>query len=128
MGVDGLWAPVLSAGAINSAIFTRYGEQCLVPCLRPGPQVWLDTGKFHSDPKAGAALAATGARGCSLPTYSPAFTPLEHGIAKIKEPLRAAKARTPRPLTTALAQALNTVTTSDIHGWFTHCGYVFSLE
>ena len=53
---------------------------------------------------------------------------MEHGISKIKEHLRAAKSRTPRTLTTALAQALNTVTTSDIHGWFTHCGYVFSLE
>jgi transposase len=127
-GVDGLCAPFLIAGASNSEIFTRSVEQFLVPCLRPGQQVWLDHVKFHSDPKAVAAIAATGARVCYLPTYSPDFNPMEHGIAKIKEHLRAAKARTPRTLTTALAQALNTVTTSDIHGWFTHCGYVFPLE
>ena len=53
---------------------------------------------------------------------------MEAGISKIKERLRAAKARTPRTLTTALAQALDAVTTSDIRGWFTHCGYVFPLE
>jgi len=128
LGVDGLCAPFLIEGAINSEIFTRYVEQFLVPCPRPGQQVWVDHVKFHSAPKAVAAIAATGARVGYLPTYSPDFNPLEHGISKIKEHLRAAKARTPRTLTTALAQALNTVTTSDIRGWFTHCGYVFPLE
>jgi transposase len=126
LGVDGLCAPFLIEGAINSEVFTRYVEQMLVPCLRPGHQVWLDNVKFHSAPKAVAAIEATGARVCYLPTYSPDFNPLEAGISKIKELLRTAKARTPRTLTTALAQALDTVTTSDIHGWFTHCGYVSS--
>jgi hypothetical protein len=88
----------------------------------------MDTVKFHSAPKAVAAITATGARVCYLPIYSPDFNPMEHGISKIKEPLRAAKARTPRTLTTALAQALDTVTTRDIHGWVTHCGSVFPLE
>lgn len=128
MGVDGLRAPFGIEGAINSAIFTRSVEQFLVPDLRPGQQVWLDNLKFHSAPKAVAAIAATGARVCSLPTYSPDFHPMEEGISKIKEYLRAAKARTPRTLTTALAAALDTVTPSDIRGWFTHCGYAYSLE
>jgi len=128
MGVAGLCAPFLIEGAIISDIFTCYVERFLVPCLRPGQQVWMDNVKFHSAPKAVAAIAATGARICYLPTYSPDFNPMEQGIAKIKEHLRAAKARTPRTLTTALVAALDTVTTSDIRGWFTHCGYVFSLE
>ena len=128
LGVDGLRAPFLIEGAINSEVFTRYVEQFLVSCLRRGHQVWLDNVKFHSAPKAVAAITATGARVCYLPTYSPDFNPMEHGIGKIKEHLRAAKARTPRALTTALAQALDTVTCSDIRGWFTQCGYVFSLE
>lgn len=128
MGVEGLRAPFVIEGAINSEIFTRYVEQFLVPGLRPGQQVWMDNVKFHSAPKAVAAIAATGARVCYLPTYSPDFNPMEEGISKIKEHLRAAKARTPRTLTTALVAALDTVTTSDIRGWFTHCGYVCSLE
>jgi transposase len=128
MGGGGLCAPFLIEGAINSEVFTRYVEQLLVPCLRPGHQVWLDNVKFHYAPKAIAALEATGARVCYLPPYSPDFNPLEAGISKIKELLRAAKARTPRTLTTALAQALNSVTISDIRGWFTPCGYVFPLE
>jgi transposase len=128
LGVDGLCAPFLMEGAINSEVFTRYVEQLLVPCLRPDHQVWLDNVKFHYAPKAVAAIEATGARVCYLPTYSPDFNPLEAGISKIKERLRTAKARTPRTLTTALAHALEAVTPSDIHSWFTHCGYVFPLE
>jgi transposase len=68
--------------------------------------VWLDNVQFHSAPKAVAAIEATGARVCYLPTYSPDCNPLEAGISKIKEHLRTAKTRTPRTLTTALAQAL----------------------
>jgi transposase len=128
MGVDGLWAPFLIEGTLNSEVFTRYVEQMLVPCLRSGQQGWLDNVQFPSAPQAVAALTAAGAQVGYLPTYSPDFHPLEHGISKIKEQLRAAKARTPRALTTALVQALDTVTTSDIRGWFTHCGYVFSPE
>jgi hypothetical protein len=126
--VDGRGAPFLIAGAINSDVFTRDVEQCLVPCLRPGQPVWLDTVKFPSAPKAVAAIAATGARACYLPPDSPDFNPREHGLSKIKEPLRAAKARTPDTLTTALVDALDSVTTSDIRGWFSHCGYVFSRK
>jgi transposase len=128
LGVDGLRAPFLIEGALNAEAFTRSVEQFLVPCLRPGQQGWLDNVKFHYTPKAIAALEATGARVCPLPTYSPDFNPLAAGISKVKERLRAAKARTPRALTTALARARDAVTTSDIRGWFTHCGYVFPLE
>ncbi|NOT53788.1 MAG: hypothetical protein HOP18_04205 [Deltaproteobacteria bacterium] len=85
MGMDGLCASFLIGGVINADIFTRYVEQFLVPCLRLGQQVWMDNVKFHSAPKAVAAIAATGARACYLPNYSPDFNPMEQGISKIKE-------------------------------------------
>lgn len=128
MGVQGLCAPFMIEGAINSEVFDRYVKQMLVPCLRPGQQVWMDNVKFHYSPTAIRLIEAMGARVCHLPTYSPDFNPLEAGISKIKERLRAAKARTTRTLTTALATALESVTKSDIRGWFTHCGYVLSAE
>lgn len=115
-------------GAINSEVFDRYVQQQLVPCLRPGHRVWLDNVKFHSSPKAIALMEAAGASVCHLPAYSPDFNPLEAGISKIKARLRAAKARTKRTLTTALAKALASVTKRDIRGWFAHCGYVFPLK
>ena len=128
LGVHGLRAPLMSAGAINSEVFERYVHPLLVPCLRPGHIVLLDNVKFHYSPKAIALMEAAGARVWHLPAYSPDFNPLEAGISKIKETLRAAKARTKRTLTTALAKALALVTESDIRGWFAHCGYVFPLK
>jgi transposase len=77
--------------------------------------------KFHYSVKAIEVVEATGARVCPLPTYSPDFNPLQSGIAKIK-------ARVTRTLTTALPQSLDAVATSDIRGWFTHCGYVLAAE
>lgn len=58
-----------------------------------------------------------------LPTYSPDFSPSEPCWAKLKTFLRGVGARTPRRLLQALRDALQTLTTEDIRGWFQHCGY-----
>jgi transposase len=128
MGVHGVCAPLMIEGAINSEVFDLYVQHLLVPCLRPGNLVLLDNVKFHYSPKAIALMEAAGASVCHLPAYSPDFNPLEACISKLKERLRAAKARTKRTLTTALAKALAVVTECDIRGWFAHCGYVFPLK
>ena len=43
--------------------------------------------------------------------------------SKVKEALRAAKARTTEELGDAIARALACVTPSDARGWFASCGY-----
>jgi hypothetical protein len=43
--------------------------------------------------------------------------------SKVKEALRAAKARTPAALNEAIARALASVTSTDAGGWFASCGY-----
>lgn len=73
-------------------------------------------------------IEAAGASVLHLPTYSPAFNPIEECIAKIKELLRAAKARTKRKLLNALRKAIEKVSIEDVCGWFAHCGYTFSLD
>jgi hypothetical protein len=88
----------------------------------------LDNVKFHYAPKAIELIEAAGARVLHLPAYSPDFNPIEGCISKLKTALRSFKARTKRTLTSALANALALVTKEDIHGWFEHCGYVFSLN
>jgi hypothetical protein len=45
--------------------------------------------------------------------------------SKIKGLLRAAEARTPSDLITAIGQALAKVTAHDALGWFVSCGYSF---
>lgn len=115
-------------GAVNSEVFELYVKHLLVPCLRPGHIVLLDNVKFHYAPRAIEWIEAAGAHVVHLPAYSPDLNPIEEGISKIKEALRSFKARTKRTLDNALAKALALVTEDDSHGWFEHCGYVFSLK
>jgi transposase len=128
LGVHGVCAPMMIEGAVNSEVFELYVKHLLVPCLRPGTIVLLDNVKFHYSPKAIEVIEAAGACVVHIPAYSPAFTPIESCIAKLKETLRSFKARTTRKLANALAKALALVTERDIRGWFEHCGYVFSLK
>jgi len=69
-----------------------------------------------------------GARAHFLPPYSPDFSPIENCWAKVKTFLRSVAARTQRALHQALSDALATITTDDITGWFAHCGYRAALN
>jgi transposase len=128
LGPQGVCAPMMIEGAINSEVFELYVQHLLVPRLRPGHLVVLDNIKFHYAPQALALIEAAGARVLHLPAYSPDFNPIEGCIAKLKTALRSFKARTQRTLTTALAKALALITQEDIQGWFEHAGYLFSLN
>ena len=68
-------------------------------------------------------IHAAGAMTLPLPAYSPDLNPIEKMWSKIKESLRAAKARTFDALLNAIAKALQTVTGQDAKGWFASCGY-----
>ena len=68
-------------------------------------------------------LAARGARLLRLSPYSPDFNPIEQCWSKIKTCLRRAKARTVEALLAAVKEALDTITATDIRGWFEHGGY-----
>ena len=67
-----------------------------------------------------------GAMTLPLPAYSPDLNPIEKMCSKVKEILRAAKARTFDALLNAIADALKTVTYQDAIGWFLSCGYTTS--
>jgi transposase len=58
-----------------------------------------------------------------LPLYSPDLNPLELIWSKIKSYLRKVKARTIDSLNDSIAQALNSVTKSDIKEWFKFRNY-----
>lgn len=121
---SGLDAPLLLAGALDTASFVAYLEQVLCPTLRPGQVVVLDNLSCH---RAAAARAAIEAVGCTLqflPTYSPDFNPIELAFAKVKASLRRAAARTQAALDAAIREAIDAVTATDAHHWFRHCGYL----
>jgi len=111
-------------GATDAEVFLQYTKQVLTPGLRPGDIVVMDNLSPHKMPAVIAAIEACDASVWFLPPYSPDMNPIEKMWSKVKAFLRKAKARTLDALIDAIRDALRDVTTSDIVGWFTECGYV----
>ena len=110
--------------ATDCDVFREYAKRVLTPSLRPGDIVVMDNLSPHKMPAVIAAIEACGASVWFLPPYSPDLNPIEKMWSKVKAFLRKAKARTLDALIEAIGDALRAVTTSDIIGWFTECGYV----
>jgi transposase len=81
---DGLTAPAVFDGPIDTASFRAYVEQVLAPTLRRGDVVVLDNLAVHKQPEVRAAIDATGAQIRFLPPYSPDFNPMKMAFAKLK--------------------------------------------
>jgi transposase len=62
-----------------------------------------------------------------LPPYSPGFNPIEKCWAKIKEYLRAAKARLLDAVEQAITTAIASITAENSAAWFHYCGYRIQL-
>ncbi len=110
-------------GATNATTFESYIERCLVPGLRRCDIVILDNLPAHKSAEVGRLIRSAGASVRYLPAYSPDLNPIEAMFGKLKEFLRAAKARTVDALLVAMGDGLRTIGTRDILGWFAHCGY-----
>jgi DDE superfamily endonuclease len=119
----GLGPALAMAGAADGAAFGLYVGEVLIPSLRPGQIVILDQLNVHKSATIRALIEAAGCQLVLLPSYSPDFNPIEQAFAKIKTHLRTAAARTFDALATAIGHALETITPTDAHGYFTHCGY-----
>lgn len=121
--LDGATACMVVDGATSADVFREYVRQILVPSLRAGDIVILDNLSAHKDAEATNLILAAGAVVMPLPPYSPDLNPIEKMWSKVKEFLRAAKARTFDTLSSAVAAALGTITAQDSKGWFQSCGY-----
>lgn len=123
LGSQGVEAVMTIEGASDAAVFQAYVAQVLRPTLRPGDIVIMDNLRAHKVAGIREALEQTGAQWLYLPPYSPDLSPIEPCWSKLKTALRTAQARTREALEQAIAQALATITVSDAHNWFLHCGY-----
>jgi transposase len=125
---DGVTAPAVFDGPIDSASFRAYVEQVLVPSLRPGDVVVLDNLAVHRQPEVRAAIEGAGAHLRFLPPYSPDFNPIELAFAKLKAFLRAARPRTFDQVTALVAVALVLFTPAECRNYVRHCGYRFAVQ
>ena len=121
--LEGLGAPAVFDGPIDTATFRAYVEQVLVPTLRPGDVVVLDNLAVHRQPEVATAIAAVGAHLRFLPPYSPDFNPIELAFSKLKAFLRAARPRTFDQVCALIAAALDLFTSTECRNFVRHAGY-----
>jgi transposase len=119
---QGLETALCFEGTLNGAVFVYFLEHFLGPLLKPGQVVVVDNARAHQVAEAVELIAATGARVCYLPPYSPDLNPIELAWSKVKQSLRKAQARTREALYEALSQALDTLTPANAQGYFKHVG------
>jgi len=121
--LDGTLVPLTYSGTLDGKLFVAYVTQFLAPALNEGDIVIMDNASPHKVKGVVEAIEATGAFVIYQPTYIPDFNPAENMWSKIKAALRKAKARTADALFEALKDALDSVSISDIRGWFVNAGY-----
>jgi transposase len=120
---SGMVAPMVLDGSINGAAFQAYVDQVLVPELRPGDIVIMDTLGSHKGAGVRAAIEAAGASLLYLPPYSPDFNPIENAFAKLKASLRKAAERSVESLWNTIGQISDTFTPTECANYFAAAGY-----
>lgn len=110
-------------GSVDSEVFTNFVEKSLVPVLNKNKVLIMDNVAFHKVKHIEKLILDTGAKILYLPPYSPDLSPIENMWSKIKSVLRKMAARTAEEFKKAIAIAFKSVSSSDLAGWFKHCGY-----
>jgi len=121
---DGVIAPMVLPGAMNTEAMRAWARDVLAPHLRPGDIVIWDNLSIHDDPELAKLIRSRGARLEFLPPYSPELNPIEEAWSKLKSTLRVAKARLFDALVQAIDEALHAISPADCLGWFEHAGYL----
>ncbi len=119
----GMQAPCVFEGAVTSALFVRWLQEWLVPTLAPGTTVVLDNLSVHRTAAVRPVIEGAGCHLRYLPPYSPDCNPIELAFSKLKTYLRGVAARSFEPLLAAIGAGLDRITTSDIRGYYQHCGF-----
>jgi transposase len=113
----GMLATMTIEAATDREIFLAYLDEVLCPKLRIGDVVVMDNLSSHKVNGVRERIEAAGAQLLYLPPYSPDLNPIEKAWAKLKQLLRAAKARTKEALDQAIAELLPMLTAEDAEAW-----------
>lgn len=122
--LDGMTAPFVVDGSVNTATFEVYIQSFLAPILRPGDIVVMDNLSCHKTETVRQLIQAHGATLLFLPPYSPDLSPIEQAFSKLKQALRRRRALTFDALLDAIAAALQTVSPTDAIGYFCAAGFL----
>jgi transposase len=83
----------------------------------------MDNLTAHKVAGVSEAIEAKGAKVLYLPPYSPDYNPIEKLWSKLKEFVRRCCTNTRELFDQAVARAMDSISSSDLAGWFRHCGY-----
>lgn len=120
---SGWVATMTIEAATDGEIILAYLQQLLCPQLQPGDVVVMDNLAAHKVSGVRDLIENTGAQLRYLPAYSPDFNPIEKCWSKVKQLLRAAKARSIFTLERSVSEALAAVSPDNVQAFFRHCGY-----
>jgi len=123
LSLEGLRTGLRVPGAIAGETRLFFVEALLVPTLNRGASVVRDNNPIHKLDDIEDAIAAAGAWGLFLPTYSPARNPIALWWAQVKSRRRSLKPRTVPDFLDAFGQAVSSISWYDIRHWVEHCGY-----
>lgn len=129
---NGIEDAYIVEGNVNSDIFVKFLQHCLLPILLPfdgnNPRsvVVLDNASIHHVDLVTRLISATGALIRFLPPYSPDLNPIEEAFSKVKYYLRNNESsyqctKTPRIF---IAEAFSTVSREDCVNYIKHAGYM----
>jgi transposase len=118
MSLSGMVATMTIEEPTDTDIFLAYVEHLLYPVLKPGNVVVMDNLSAHKAPAVREWIEKAGAEVLYLPPYSPDLNPIEKAWAKLKQLLRAAKARSKETLDQAITDALPSITPGNAQAWF----------
>ena len=112
---SGEMVPLIFERSLDGDMFVEYIAQCLAPTLTQGDIVIMDNLSSHQVEGVIEPIIAAGATVRYLPPYSP--------DSKLKAYLRKLKARTKEALEQAVVEALDSISRTDVLGWFAEYGY-----
>jgi transposase len=118
MSLAGMVATMTIEEPTDADIFLAYVEHVLCPVLKHGDVVVMDNLSAHKVQQVRAWIETVGAEVLYLPPYSPDLNPIEKAWSKLKQMLRAAKARSKEALDQAITEALPLITPDNAKAWF----------
>ena len=122
--LEGLAAPFVVEGPVNTAVFEVYSQPSLAPALRLGDIVLMDNLSRHKADAVRQLIQARGASVLFLPPYSPDLSPIDKAFSMLKQFLRRAKALTFDALLEASAPALQPISPIHAIAYFWPCGFL----
>jgi transposase len=124
IGLKGMYCLGKVDGSYNAVRFLAWLTEELLPKLPRGRVLIWDNIPFHSNAEVLAAVEKAGCTTLKMPPYSPDLNPIEECWSKLKQHIRAAKARSQAELVAAIETAQGLLDTPDFDGWIGHAGYV----